>query len=83
MSDRAENLEAIEMRLKNDILQEANRFGGLVLTHNEMGASQCLYPTKVVERAIQSRKVEMARFFRHGQRLTRTMSKRRVSCGMA
>lgn len=25
LSDRAENLEAIEMRLKNDILVEANR----------------------------------------------------------
>ncbi|KIY62129.1 hypothetical protein CYLTODRAFT_494858 [Cylindrobasidium torrendii FP15055 ss-10] len=36
LSDRAENLEAIEQRLKNDILQEAARFGGLVLTHNEM-----------------------------------------------
>ncbi|KIK55186.1 hypothetical protein GYMLUDRAFT_48165 [Collybiopsis luxurians FD-317 M1] len=35
MSDRAENLEAIELRLKQDILQEASRFGGLVLTHNE------------------------------------------------
>ncbi|KAF8223849.1 hypothetical protein L208DRAFT_1314989 [Tricholoma matsutake] len=43
LSDRAENLEAIENRLKNDILQEATRqvrilwFGGLVLTHNEVG----------------------------------------------
>ncbi|KAJ7285370.1 inositol hexakisphosphate-domain-containing protein, partial [Mycena rebaudengoi] len=38
LSDRAENLEAIETRLKNDILQEASRYGGLILTHNEMGA---------------------------------------------
>lgn len=38
LSDRAENLEAIELRLKNDILQEAARFGGLVLTHNEMSS---------------------------------------------
>ncbi|KAF5327539.1 hypothetical protein D9619_004360 [Psilocybe cf. subviscida] len=38
MSDRAENLEAIENRLKNDILQEAARYGGLVLTHNEVAA---------------------------------------------
>jgi hypothetical protein len=37
MSDRAENLEAIELRMKNDILQEASRCGGVVLTHNEMG----------------------------------------------
>ncbi|KAK0469504.1 inositol hexakisphosphate-domain-containing protein [Desarmillaria tabescens] len=36
LSDRAENLEAIELRLKNDILHEASRFGGLLLTHNEM-----------------------------------------------
>ncbi|KAJ7757743.1 inositol hexakisphosphate-domain-containing protein [Mycena maculata] len=36
LSDRAENLEAIETRMKNDILQEANRYGGLILTHNEM-----------------------------------------------
>ncbi|ESK95344.1 metal ion binding oxidoreductase [Moniliophthora roreri MCA 2997] len=38
ISDRAENLEAIEMRLKNDILQEATRYGGLVLTHNEIAS---------------------------------------------
>ncbi|KAL1739376.1 inositol hexakisphosphate-domain-containing protein [Schizophyllum fasciatum] len=38
LSDRAENLEAIELRLKNDILQEATRYGGLVLTHNEMAS---------------------------------------------
>lgn len=55
LSDRAENLEAIELRLKDDILAEANRyayhypdltpeytylktrFGGLILTHNELG----------------------------------------------
>ncbi|KAJ4494760.1 inositol hexakisphosphate-domain-containing protein [Lentinula edodes] len=39
MSDRAENLEAIELRLKNDILQEGARFGGLVLTHNEVAVA--------------------------------------------
>ncbi|KAJ7193929.1 inositol hexakisphosphate-domain-containing protein [Mycena pura] len=38
MSDRAENLEAIENRMKDDILQEAARYGGLVLTHNEMAS---------------------------------------------
>ena len=57
LSDRAENLEDIELRLKNDILVESNRcgwilslchnapvhamlfsrFGGLILTHNEVG----------------------------------------------
>ncbi|KAH9998939.1 inositol hexakisphosphate-domain-containing protein [Russula vinacea] len=36
LSDRPENLEAIEQRLKNDILAEGIRFGGLVLTHNEI-----------------------------------------------
>ncbi|THH28320.1 hypothetical protein EUX98_g5857 [Antrodiella citrinella] len=38
LSDRAENLEAIELRLKNDILVEASRFGGLILTHNEVAS---------------------------------------------
>ncbi|PFH53133.1 hypothetical protein AMATHDRAFT_138191 [Amanita thiersii Skay4041] len=37
LSNRAQNLEAIELRLKNDILQEAARNGGVVLTHNEVG----------------------------------------------
>ncbi|KAF8734647.1 hypothetical protein AX14_003198 [Amanita brunnescens Koide BX004] len=37
ISDRAENLEAIELRFKNDILQEAARYGGMILTHNEVG----------------------------------------------
>ncbi|KAI9061062.1 hypothetical protein FKP32DRAFT_1576534 [Trametes sanguinea] len=36
LSDRAENLEEIERRLKNDILTEASKYGGLVLTHNEV-----------------------------------------------
>ncbi|KAI9439769.1 inositol hexakisphosphate-domain-containing protein [Lactarius indigo] len=36
LSDRPENLEAIEQRLKNDILAEGIRFGGLILTHNEI-----------------------------------------------
>ncbi|KZW02890.1 hypothetical protein EXIGLDRAFT_730985, partial [Exidia glandulosa HHB12029] len=35
LSDRAESLEAIELRLKNDVLAEASKFGGLILTHNE------------------------------------------------
>ncbi|KAG8213255.1 inositol hexakisphosphate-domain-containing protein [Butyriboletus roseoflavus] len=38
LSDRAENLEAIEDRLKQDILQEASKYGGLILTHNELAA---------------------------------------------
>jgi len=36
MSDRAENLEGIEERLKNDILQESIKYGGMILTHNEV-----------------------------------------------
>ncbi|VDC06830.1 unnamed protein product [Peniophora sp. CBMAI 1063] len=36
MSDRAENLEAIEHRLKADILAESAKYGGLLLTHNEV-----------------------------------------------
>ncbi|KIP04476.1 hypothetical protein PHLGIDRAFT_75887 [Phlebiopsis gigantea 11061_1 CR5-6] len=36
--DRAENLEAIELRLKNDILAEAQKYGGLILTHNEVAS---------------------------------------------
>ncbi|KAH9945040.1 inositol hexakisphosphate-domain-containing protein [Epithele typhae] len=38
LSDRAENLEDIERRLKNDILAESAKFGGLVLTHNEVAS---------------------------------------------
>ena len=62
LSDRPENLEAIELRLKNDILAEGMRcdclmllqictilyplpcrFGGLVLTHNEIGKESAVY----------------------------------------
>lgn len=37
LSPRAEALEAIEERLKQDILREASRFGGLVMVHEEKG----------------------------------------------
>ncbi|KAG6832796.1 hypothetical protein H0H92_009414 [Tricholoma furcatifolium] len=40
LSDRAENLEAIETRLRNDILQEATRYGGVILTHNEIATAE-------------------------------------------
>ena len=62
LSDRPVNLEAIEQRLKNDILAEGIRcgcllsplicaifchllcrFGGLVLTHNEIGKELAVY----------------------------------------
>ncbi|KAG9015211.1 hypothetical protein FRB94_004330 [Tulasnella sp. JGI-2019a] len=36
LTDRAENLEAIEKRLKADILAEASRLSGLMLTHHEL-----------------------------------------------
>ncbi|KIJ51469.1 hypothetical protein M422DRAFT_157971 [Sphaerobolus stellatus SS14] len=38
LSDRAENLEDIEQRLKGDILAESARLGGLILTHLETDA---------------------------------------------
>ncbi|QRW17895.1 paladin [Rhizoctonia solani] len=44
LSDRASNIEAIEDRLKADILTESQRFGGLVLTHVE-GDNESLMPT--------------------------------------
>jgi hypothetical protein len=38
LSDRTENLEQIEKRMKEDILLEAARFGGVILTHNEVAS---------------------------------------------
>ncbi len=38
LSDRVENLEDIERRLKQDILDEAARYGGMILTHHEISA---------------------------------------------
>ncbi|GAA6056946.1 hypothetical protein JCM3770_007157 [Rhodotorula araucariae] len=35
ISDRAENLEEIEARLKHDVLRESARYGGLLLIHSE------------------------------------------------
>lgn len=37
LSARAESLEAIEERLKHDVLREAGRFGGLIMVHEEEG----------------------------------------------
>ncbi|KAG9102429.1 hypothetical protein FS749_000019 [Ceratobasidium sp. UAMH 11750] len=45
LSDRASNIEAIEDRLKADILTEAQRFGGLLLTHVEDADGDSLIPT--------------------------------------
>ncbi|GAA5856222.1 hypothetical protein JCM8547_000828 [Rhodosporidiobolus lusitaniae] len=38
ISDRPENLEEIESRLKQDVLRESARYGGLVLVHSELPA---------------------------------------------
>ena len=35
LSNRAPNLEDIERRLKTDILEEARRYGGMILFHDE------------------------------------------------
>lgn len=45
-SDRASNLEDIERRLKLDILDEANRYGGLILCHDEVQGGE-IVPTWV------------------------------------
>jgi hypothetical protein len=46
LSDRAVNLEDIERRLKLDILDEARRYGGMILTHDEVGSGDII-PTWV------------------------------------
>lgn len=38
VADHADTLEGLETRLKKDILAEAHKFGGLILTHYEQGA---------------------------------------------
>lgn len=42
LSDRAENIEAIESRLKADILREAARYGGVILVQEEISTDQIL-----------------------------------------
>ncbi|EPQ26302.1 uncharacterized protein PFL1_06237 [Pseudozyma flocculosa PF-1] len=44
LSMRADNLEAIELRLKQDILREAAKYGGLLMVHEET-ASGDMSPT--------------------------------------
>lgn len=46
LSMRANNLEAIEIRLKRDILREAARYGGLIMVHEENAEGQ-IEPTWV------------------------------------
>ncbi|WFD29764.1 hypothetical protein MSPP1_000776 [Malassezia sp. CBS 17886] len=47
LSERAENLEAIERRLKLDVLHEAQQCSGLLLVHEEHEESAALVPTWV------------------------------------
>lgn len=57
LSDRATNLEDIERRLKLDILDEARRYGGMILTHDEVNGQEII-PTwvSVDETSIQTPK---------------------------
>ncbi|KAK1923782.1 inositol hexakisphosphate-domain-containing protein [Papiliotrema laurentii] len=57
LSDRATNLEDIERRLKLDILDEARRYGGMILTHDEVSGQETV-PTwvSVDEASIQTPK---------------------------
>lgn len=57
LSDRASNLEDIERRLKVDILDEARKYGGMILTHDELTAGTII-PTwvSVDEESIQTPK---------------------------
>ncbi|WFC98121.1 hypothetical protein MYAM1_000844 [Malassezia yamatoensis] len=58
LSDRAENLESIEKRLKMDILAEAERWNGLLLVHEEHASTGELVPTWV---AVQDQDVRTMR----------------------
>ncbi|ORX37949.1 inositol hexakisphosphate-domain-containing protein [Kockovaella imperatae] len=56
-SERAANIEDIERRLKLDILDEARRYGGMILTHDEVSGG-ALIPTwvSVEDRTIKTPK---------------------------
>ncbi|CAK9780633.1 hypothetical protein CC85DRAFT_329266 [Cutaneotrichosporon oleaginosum] len=55
LSDRDDNLEDIERRLKIDILEESKRYGGLILCHDEVHGGE-LVPSWVAvdERSIKT-----------------------------
>lgn len=57
LSNRAVNLEDIETRLKQDILEEARKYGGMILIHDELENGH-LVPTwmSVDEHSIRSPK---------------------------
>jgi hypothetical protein len=42
LSDRATNLEDIERRLKLDVLEEARKYGGMILTHEEIAGGEVI-----------------------------------------
>ena len=58
LSDRAENLEAIEKRLRDDVLLESQRNGGMLLVHEEEEGNEQLVPTWV---AVQRNEVRTVR----------------------
>jgi hypothetical protein len=55
LSDRPDNLEDIERRLKIDILEESKRYGGLILCHDEVHGGE-LVPSWIAvdERSIKT-----------------------------
>lgn len=55
LSDRSDNLEDIERRLKDNILEESKRYGGLILCHDEVQGGE-LVPSWVAvdERSIKT-----------------------------
>ncbi|OCH86618.1 hypothetical protein OBBRIDRAFT_890367 [Obba rivulosa] len=68
LSDRAENLEAIEQRLKSDILIEANKYGGLILTHNEVASDTGDGPILPTWTAVDTANVRTTRELMEGMR---------------
>ncbi|KAI0342721.1 hypothetical protein BDW22DRAFT_1357208 [Trametopsis cervina] len=68
LSDRAENLEAIEQRMKNDILSEAHKYGGLVLTHNEVVSDSGEGPILPTWTAVDTGNVRTMRELMEGMR---------------
>ena len=57
LSDRASNLEDIERRLKLDILDEARKYGGMILTHDEITGGTIIHTwVSVDEESIQTPK---------------------------
>ncbi|WVQ79454.1 hypothetical protein IAT38_001552 [Cryptococcus sp. DSM 104549] len=70
LSDRASNLEDIERRLKLDILDEARKYGGMILTHDEISGGTII-PTwvSVDEESIQTPREVWEEMKRQGWRV--------------